>query len=79
MVRSLKDIQEYRRQYYLKNKEYLVRYQKWYYSNRRYQAGIIEEDEIYPKPKREQTYSEKKKKEDKLMKKRYGTFTIIFE
>lgn len=79
MVKSIKNLQEYRRQYYRKNKDYLLSYQKWYYSNRRYQLGIIEKSEVFPKPNRGETFSEKKKKEEKLMKKTYGSFTIHFE
>ncbi len=79
MVRNWKTIQDYRKEYYLKNKDYLLSYQKWYYSKRRYELGIIKECQVYPKPRREETFSEKKKKEDKFMKKTYGSFTIHFE
>ena len=79
MVRDFKSIQDYRRDYYRNNKDYLLSYQKWYYSNRRYELGLIKKKDIYPKPNRRETYSVQKKKEKMFLKKTYGNFTIHFE
>lgn len=73
------DIKEYRRQYYRDNKEYLLAYQRWYYSTRRYEAGLIEEKDIPSKPSPLKRKYAKEKKELKQMTKKYGTFIISFE
>jgi len=76
---SSKDIREYRKNYYQENKEYLLAYQRWYYTNRRYEMGLIEKEEIQEKPcPSTRKFAEKKKKE-KMMTKKYGKFIISFQ
>lgn len=68
----------YGRDYYLKNKEYLLKYQKWYMLNKKYEKGEITEDMLIDKP---MMHKEKKKKikEDKRPKIIYGNFIIFFD
>ena len=73
MVR-ISNIQEYRRDYYRKNKEYLLSYQKWYYSNRRYEIGLINKSQVFPKPDREERFTVKKKKEENTLRISKGKF-----
>jgi hypothetical protein len=73
------NIQEYRKEYYRKNKHYLIAYQKWYYSNRRYEAGVISKFEIFPKPNKKERYSVKFKESQNKLRIHRGKYILIFE
>ena len=46
------DIHEYRKDYYKRNRKYLLDYSKWYYSKQKYIQGKINKSEIKRKPYR---------------------------
>lgn len=79
MGRSFLNIQEYRKEYYRKNKNYLLSYQKWYYTNRRFQAGLIDKSFVYPKPDKNERYTVKEKKMQNSLIIEKGNFTITFD
>ena len=75
----VKDIRKYRRQYYKDNKQYLLAYQRWYYSTRRYEQGLIKIEDVKEKPCPSTRKYSKQKTQEKKMTKKYGTFLVVFE
>jgi hypothetical protein len=75
----VKDIRKYRRQYYQDNKEYLLAYQRWYYSTRRYEAGLIKLEDVKEKPCPSTRKYSKQKKQEKMMTIKNGTFILVFD
>ena len=69
------DIKEYRQTYYRDNREYLLEYSKWYYSQKKYMAGELDISELKPKPVRKK----QDKNVDKIIKIKQGSFTVVFE
>ena len=69
------DIKEYRQNYYQENRDYLLEYSKWYYSQKKYMAGEIDISEVKVKPirKKEDT------NEQNIIKIKKGEFTVVFE
>jgi len=73
------NIQEYRKIYYRKHRDYLLDYSKWYYSLNKYYAGKCNIEDIIEKP------IKPKKKEEKIKKNKIpftinkGTFILTFQ
>lgn len=73
------DIQEYRKIYYRKHRQYLLEYSKWYYSTNQYNLGNSKKREIIKKPIKIKIKKEKKEKKKKQFTITKGNFTLEFK
>jgi hypothetical protein len=73
------DMKKYRREYYLKNREYLLAYSKWFYRYSKYEKGIIPIEECREKPINKKVNKKKKKDENiETLKFHHGKFILEF-
>lgn len=74
-----KDLKEYRRNYYLENREHLNNYQKWYSSYKKYLKNEILEAEIPIKPDKKKVISIRE--DNKVSKTEFtkGKFVLYFD
>lgn len=73
------NIQEYRKKYYLQNKEYLLKYQKWHIANKKYKKGLISLEEVPKKPDKHKRNIINKKKEENTLIISKGHFIVSFD
>jgi hypothetical protein len=70
------DIHEYRKDYYKRNRKYLLDYSKWYYSKQKCLEGKIKKSEVKTKPYRSCIVDINKPQPFRI---RHGTFTITWD
>ncbi len=72
------DIKQYRRNYYITHKDYLLAYSKWYYSNLKFLKGQISDIEVRTKPPKEIKPKKNKRKPPAKLEIVRGSFMLTF-